>query len=405
MKTDRDTFELLLRILQSSPSLGHLADRLSEKLCPDHRLAELNVGGVSDSPSSTPVALIQPGHQTSSKVNNGVSKYHTRTPPRQKRKRRSTGNRNPVSEGAHEVPKLETAQDLCTDEESGFLDESSEAVNAESLLCNDSEKVDDDEFCVEDTNHGSNVSFNASVDANSDYKPFSTEVEVKPQSSPTNELSTRPSIIGQEILHNAATQQVVTGSGIQPTAEGWAAKASFFINQGATKEVNMANEIEQMKKRIAFLEGIVDAKEDENQKVEKMEEHIQEQEMELKDCKEKLATKERELNLLQEKRKTEVKAAEEKLQKERAEHKIKIEQVEEEMKLLQNQLEEKSVDAERLRHKYDDLKKSSTAKIKELEEKLKAKEEEATKLKEEYSELEKKDKKKSVNWINITKRQ
>lgn len=122
------------------------------------------------------------------------------------------------------MPKLETAQDLYTDEESGFLDENSEA---DSLLCNDSEKVDDDEFYAEETDHGSNVSFNAPVEAKSDYKPFSTEVEVKQQSSPSNELSTRPSIIGQEIRHNAATQQVVTGSGVQPTAEGWAAKASF----------------------------------------------------------------------------------------------------------------------------------------------------------------------------------
>ena len=277
VKTDHNTFELLLRILKSSPSLGHLADRLNEKLCPEHRLAdsELNVA-----------KSLQSGYQTSSKVNNGDSKYQTRTPPRQKKKRRSIGDRNPVSGGPHEVPKLETARDLYTDEESGFLDESSEAVNAEPLLCNDSEKTDGDEVCAKDTNHGSNIFFDASVEAESDYKPFSTDVEVKPQSSPSNGLSTSqtaPSIVGQEIRHNAATQQVVTGSGVQPTAEGWAAKASFFISQGATKEVNMANEIEQLKKRIAFLEDIVDAKEEENQKVEQMEEHIHEQEAELKD--------------------------------------------------------------------------------------------------------------------------
>ena len=73
------------------------------------------------------------------------------------------------------------------------------------------------------------------VEAESDYKPFSkstgneSEIEAKSQSAEPNNDLTAGGVIGQEIHHDATTQQRIV-SGIQPTPEGWAAKTTYFVN-------------------------------------------------------------------------------------------------------------------------------------------------------------------------------
>ena len=230
------------------------------------------------------------------------------------------------------------------------------------------------------------------AEAESDYKPFSNNTTGEPevgagQSEPNCELSpgnAAPRLIrpGHETQHDPTSQQQVVGGVQSTTTEGWAAKATYFVNQGSKREVTNANEIEELKKTIASLK--------QKEGYYQVEQIVQDQKAELADCKKELAEKERELNLLQASLKAEVQAVEDKLQKERADHKRKIEKVEEEVKSLQCQLKEKTSEAENLRHEYDDLKKTTQATIRELKEKLIAKTKEATQLKDQYQRLEEK---------------
>ena len=421
IKTDPGAFDTFLRILRSTPSLGHLADGLEEKLCPEHRIPidsnkVADLGGVPrPSMTSTPRSSIsnnsQPRHRdpTASNVSaNGVltsAEYHTRTPPRGRKKRHGSSSDSPAHSLSGGQPKLDLAEDN-TDEESGYT---SVPVNEDSRN-DESENVDGEEQ-PGSNQHNSQLSFNAPVEAESDYKPFSkitgneSEIEAKSQSAEPNNDLAAGGVIGQEIHHDATSQQQVVGSGVQPTPEGWAAKATFFVNQGAAKEAEMAREIEELKKEISSLNQKVEASNDENQKVEEMQDQMHEQEEELARYKTKLAEKERELLFLQKKWREEIQAAEDQLQQERVDHSCEIERVEEEMKLLQTQLQEKSTEAEKLRHEYDDLKKTSEATIKDLEEKLKAKTMEASKLKDEYHQLEEKRKKEIAQLDKTYKKQ
>ena len=421
IKTDPGAFDAFLRILRSTPSLGHLADGLEEKLCPEHRIPidsnkVADLGGVPrPSMTSTPRSSIsnnsQPRHRdpTASNISaNGVltsAEYRTRTPPRGRKKRHGSSSDSPAHSLSSGQPKLDLAEDN-TDEESGYT---SVPVNEDSR--NDESENVDGEGQPGSNQHNSQLSFNASVEAESDYKPFSkttgneSEVEAKSQSAEPNNDLAAGGVIGQEIHHDATSQQQVVGSGVQPTPEGWAAKAAFFVNQGAAKVAKMAREIEELKKEISSLNQKVEASNDENQRVEEMQDQMHEQEEELARYKAKLAKKERELLSLQKKWKDDIQAAEDQLQQERVNHSREIEKVEEERKLLQTQLQEKSIEAEKLRHEYDDLKKTSEATIRDLEEKLKAKTMEASKLKDEYHQLEEKRKKEIAQLDKTYKKQ
>ena len=276
LKTDPQTFDMFLSILQSFPSLGHLAVCLNEKVCSEHRS---NLGGFSDSPpmTSTPKhGTIPPSSVASGVDNNSPSEYCTRTPPRargkKKKDRGSETHKTPqgtvLGQG---MPKL--ALNETDNEESGYQDENSLAVDASPQL-SDSELIGGDLATNEIAHNGSRVSFEPPVEAELDYKPFSnsTHIEYEQQSRQSeNELPPRDAsgIVSQELRHNAATQQqVVSGSGMQTTAEGWAAKANYFINQGVARVSDMSNEIEELKKKIASLKQQIDTNKDESSKVE-----------------------------------------------------------------------------------------------------------------------------------------
>jgi hypothetical protein len=396
LKTDPQTFHTFLEILKSTPSLKYLAEALNKKLCNYHRASTTNqLGSVPSHPSmsSTPKssANSQPRYHVPAASNNSGSEYHTRTPPRGRKKRRNSSSDCPAhgtQSGGRGQPKLETRDD--TDEESGFQEELNvthqEAASANIEQLNESEKVDGDTYA--DSNRPDELSFKAPIEAQPDIKPFSKttgvepDVEAKSLPAEPDDAAAVAGVVGQELQHDATSQQqIVSGHGIQTTAEGWAEKAKLYVNQGAAKEAEMAHEIEELKVKIASLKQQADANKEDSQKMEQMEEHIHEQEAELDDCKKKLAEKEEELKRLDEQRKADIQAAEEKLKKERNDHEQKIAQVEEEVKSLQDQLQEKNAD-------YDELKKTTDAKIQELKEKLTAKTKEATELKDRYQKLE-----------------
>ena len=119
IKTDPRTFDAFLTILRSTPSLGHLADGLEEKICQEHRIpsgsnsvADHDFGGVPNlqhpSMTSTPRSSLgnresQSRHRhdppTASLKGSGVStgaEYHTRTPPRGRKKRHGSSSGNPA---------------------------------------------------------------------------------------------------------------------------------------------------------------------------------------------------------------------------------------------------------------------------------------------------------------------
>ena len=398
LKTDPGTFDTFLKILKGTPSLAHLAEALDKKLCNQHRaLSPLNRLEGVPSMSSTPklFAHSQPSRyrvpgSASKASNNG--EYHTRTPPRGRKKRRNSSSDSPAAHGTQSSgygqPKLETRDD--TDEESGFQEELNlshqAAANTEQL--NESEKVDGDTYAA--SSRPDELSFKAPIEAQPDIKPFSNTTGVEPDveakslpAEPDNDAAAAVAgVVSQELQHDVTSQQqIVSGHGIQTTAEGWTDKAIFYVNQGAAREAEMADEIEELKVKIASLKQQVDTNKEESQKMEQMEEHIHEQKAELDDCKEKLAEKEEELKKLDEQRKADIQAAEKKLEKERNDHEQKIAQVEEEVKSLQEQLQEKNAD-------YDKLKKTTDAKIQELKKKLTAKTKEATELKDRYQQLE-----------------
>ena len=335
LKTDPGTFDTFLQILKSTPSLKYLAEALEKKLCNQHRTKD-DLGGVPSHPSmsSTPKssANSQPrgryGVSSASKANSS-EEYHTRTPPRGRKKRRNSSSDSPVHHGSLSSdgqPKLETRDD--TDEESGFQEELNStnvaAVNTEQL--NKSEKVDGDTYASASSRPDEgHISFKAPIEAQSDYIiAFSKttgdepDVEAKSQTAePDNDVAAA-GVVGQELQHDATSQQqVVSGHGIQTTAEGWADKAAFhadkttfYMKEGAAREAEMANEIEELKVKIASLKQQVDANKNECQRVEQVEEHMK---AELDECKEMLATKEEELKQLNNKREAEIQAAEENL--------------------------------------------------------------------------------------------
>ena len=302
----------------------------------------------------------------------------------------SDGPAHGTQSSGYRQPKLETRDD--TDEESGFQEELNlthhAAANIEQLK--ESEMVDGDMYAV--LSRPAEISFKAPLEAQSDIIPFSNRTGVKPDvevksllAEPDNDAAVAVSagVVCQELQHDVISQQqvIVSGHGIQTTAEGWTDTAKFYVNLASAKEAEISNETEELKVKIASLKQQVDANKEESQKMEQMEEHIYEQKAELDDCKEKLAEKEEELKKLDEQRKADIQAAEEKLERERNDHEQKIAQVEEEVKSLQEQLQEKN-------DYYDTLKKKTDAKIKELKEKLTAKAKEATELKDQYQQLE-----------------
>ncbi len=407
LKTDPQTFDTFLKILKSTPSLKYLAEALDKKLCDQHRaLTTDHLGGVP-SMSSTPKSSTnsQRRYGTPAASNNSGSEYHTRTPPRGQKKRRhsssdTNGTRHGQSSG-HGQPKLETRDD--TDEESGFQEELNvthqEAANIEQL--NESEKVDGDTYA--DSNRPDELSFKAPIEAQPDIKPFAKTTGVEPDVEakslpvePDNDAAAVAGVVGQGLQHDATSQQqIVSGHGIQATAEGWAEKANFYVNQGAAKEAEMATEIEELKMQIASMKQQADANKEESQRMEQMEKHIHGQKAELDDCKEKLVEKEEELKKLDEQRKADIEAATEELKKECDSHEQKIARVEEEVRSLQNQLLEKNAEADNLRHNvddlkkdYDELKKTTETQIQELNKQLMAKTKEATELKDQYQQLE-----------------
>jgi hypothetical protein len=403
IKTDPSAFDAFLRILRSTPSLGLLADGLEAKLCPEHRVPSVaDLGGVPSvrpSMTSTPRSSLgnqsQPRHRdpptASSKISGASTsaEYHTRTPPRGRKKRHGSSSDSPAHGLSGGQPKLELAEDN-TDEESGYT---SVPVPVDSR--NDeteNTEANDGDICAQHSNE--KLSFNIPVEeAKTDYKPFSkstgneSETEAKSR-EPNNDIAAG-GMIGQEIHLDATSQQQIVG-GIQPTPEAWAARATYIVNEGIAKISEMTREIEELKSQISSLNKKVEASKDDNQRVEQMQDQMHEQEEELARYKGKLAEKERELSSLQKKRKEEIQAAEDQLQRERVDHSREIEKIEEEMNLLQSQLQEKSAEAEKLRHEYDDLKTTTEATIKELEEKLEEKTKEASKLKDEYHQLEEK---------------
>jgi hypothetical protein len=418
IKTDPSTFDTFLRILRSTPSLGHLADGLEGKLCPEHRVPSggsnnvADLGGVPSlrpSMTSTPRSSLgnqsqsrhrDPPTATAPKVSGASTsaEYHTRTPPRGRKKRHGSSSDSPAHGLSGGQPKLDLAEDI-TDEESGYHDISI-PVNVDSQN-EESENIEanDGDACAPAEHSNDKVSFNNVIpveEAESDYKPFSkstgNECETDAKShEPDNDIAAG-GMIGQEIHLDATSQQQIVG-GIQPTPEAWAARAAYIVNEGIAKMSEMTREIEELKSQISSLNKEVEASKDKNQKVEEMQDQMHEQEEELARYKENLAEKERELSSLQEKWKEEVQAAEDQLKRERVDHSREIEKIEEEMKLLQSQLQEKSTEAEKLRHEYDDLKTTTEATIKELREKLEEKTKEASKLKDEYHQSEEKRKK------------
>lgn len=401
VKSEPGTFDVLLSILRSFPSLQYLAQALEDKLCPEHRanhpaVYSVGVPSMMSTPKSS-TSLQSSDSKSSPDSTLKDEEYHTRIPPRG-RKKRPSDNPWPARGCASSVGprKLETRED--TDEESGYQDEES-MHGASNQLNTESEKTDGDLYVSRpDEGH---ISFKAPIEAEPDYIPFSktadAETDVEGKSGPDDGAAIAgPGVYGQELQHDATSQQQIVGRhGIQTTAEGWADKATFYLNQGAAKEAEMAREIEELRTKIDSMKQQVDANKEGSQKLEQMEEHIHEQEAELDDCKEKLAEKEEELKKLDEQREADIQAAEDKLKKERDVHEQRIARVEEEVRSLQNQLEKKTAEADNLRHSVDDLKKeyealkiTTDAQIQELEQQLDAKKEEAKELKNQYQQLE-----------------
>ena len=406
MKTDPLTFTSFLTILRSSPSLGHLAVCLEEKICETYRepspVAETVQSGpqsmLTSTPRSTP-SKCPVSHESLPTLSQSAGTRWRHKPSKRPRARGSTGRTIPSGQA---MPKLETRDE--TDEESGFLDEDSTTVER---VDNVSDVLDDNENECEamgSSNHhfGDSSTFPAPTEvanSGSDFKPFSedttgeleTGTHAQEKSAEELEEESHNGEHGiQELHHNAVSQQQVVG-GIQTTAEGWAEKAHFYIDQGAANEMYMVNKIEDLKENIAALQLLLDQRVETNaQKRHKMEEQIHIQEVDLENYQQMLGEKQRELDSLRAQRNEEVQAAEEKLQKEREEHKIEIEKVEEEVKSLQQQLGEKSTETKQLRLDYNELKRTTDEKIEELEQKLIAKTEEAAKLRDEYQQLEEK---------------
>ena len=303
LKIDPKTFDFFLEILKST-SFKYLAGCLNERLCNQHRAPTTDrFGGVSLQPSISSTPKSSANSQTHHRVpsaskpsNNG--EYHTRTPPRGRKKRRNSSSDSPAAHGTQSSGygqlKQENLTRYDTDEESGFQEE--------------------------------------------------TKLH-----EPNKDIAIAGGVIGQEIhLAIDAMPQQETDSGIQPTPEGWAERSTYFVNQGAIDVINiMDREISSLNERV----------EDKTQKVKEMQDQMHKQEEELARYKEKLTERERELSSLQEKLKEEVQAAEDQLQQERVDHSHEIEMFEKEMKFLQRQLQEKSTEAEKLCYilYYDDL--------------------------------------------------
>ena len=179
LKIDPKTFDIFLEILKST-SFKYLAESLNERLCNQHRAPTTDhFGGVSLQPSmsSTPKssANSQPHHRVpsaSKPSNNG--EYHTRTPPRGRKKRRNSSSDSPVAHGTQSSgygqPKLDTRDD--TDEESGFQEELNltHQAAANTELLSESEKVDGDTYAA--SSRPDELSFKAPIEVQPDIIHF-----------------------------------------------------------------------------------------------------------------------------------------------------------------------------------------------------------------------------------------